>query len=210
MVEIGSRTGDFVDPAHRQPAENKLERAIGKQVRHFRKQLELNIADLCELTGLSQGMLSKIENGLTSPSLATLRALSEALKVPVTALFRSYEEQRDAIHVKAGEGLSIDRRGTRAGHQYQLLGHTVRGDVSVEPYLITLTQDTEVFPLFQHEGTEFIYMLSGEMIYSHGDALYHLRPGDSLFFDSHVVHGPQQLLDVPIQFLSVMSQSLNQ
>ena len=105
-------------------------------------------------------MLSKIENGLTSPSLATLKALSGALNVPVTAFFRKYEEERDATFVKAGQGLNIERRGTRAGHQYQLLGHTVGKQVFVEPYLITLTEKSDVFPLFQHDGVEFIYMLS--------------------------------------------------
>ena len=69
-------------------------------------------------------MLSKIENGVTSPSLTTLQRLSRALGVPVTAFFRRYEERRDAVFVSAGEGLAIERRGTRAGHQYQLLGHT--------------------------------------------------------------------------------------
>ena len=88
-------------------------------------------------------MLSKIENGLTSPSLNTLQTLSAALGVPVTAFFRRYEERRDAVFVRAGQGLVIERRGTRAGHQYQLLGHTggVTGRVIVEPYLITLTEE---------------------------------------------------------------------
>ena len=144
------------DPAHQQAAENALEKAIGRQVRRYRKQLGLTITDLGMRTDLSAGMLSKIENGNTSPSLATLRALSTALNVPVTALFREFEEQRDATFVKAGQGLAIERRGTRAGHQYQLLGHSVHSDVSVEPYLITLESDAEVFPIFQHTGVEFI------------------------------------------------------
>src|SRR5690242_21598953 len=94
-----------------------------------------------KLAGLSPGMLSKIENGMTSPSLATLQALSRALNVPVTALFRKFEEHRDASFVRSGEGLKIERRGTRAGHQYQLLGHLAsHRDLVVEPYMITLTK----------------------------------------------------------------------
>ena len=104
---------------------NQLEIAIGQQVRAFRKQLHMTVAEVASQADLSPGMLSKIENGLTSPSLATLKALSGALNVPVTAFFRKYEEERDATFVKAGQGLNIERRGTRAGHQYQLLGHTV-------------------------------------------------------------------------------------
>ena len=83
-----------VDPAHIHAAGNELERAIGSQVRRYRKQLGLTVAGLADRAGLSSGMLSKIENGNTSPSLATLRVLSIALNVPVTALFRQFEEQR--------------------------------------------------------------------------------------------------------------------
>ena len=195
------------DPAHQEVAQNALEKAIGRQVRRYRKQLGLTITDLGVRTDLSAGMLSKIENGNTSPSLATLRALSTALNVPVTALFREFEEQRDATFVKAGQGLAIDRRGTRAGHQYRLLGHSVHSDVSVEPYLITLASEAEVFPIFQHAGVEFIYILQGSMVYRHLNATYTLTPGDSLFFDSDAPHGPEKLVDLPVRFLSVMAQA---
>jgi transcriptional regulator with XRE-family HTH domain len=195
------------DPAHQQAAQNALEMAIGRQVKRYRKQLGLTIMDLGARTELSAGMLSKIENGNTSPSLATLRALSTALNVPVTALFREFEEQRDATFVKAGQGLTIERRGTRAGHQYQLLGHSVHSDVSVEPYLITLESDAEVFPIFQHTGVEFIYLLQGSMVYRHLNATYTLTPGDSLFFDSDAPHGPEKLVDLPVRFLSVITQA---
>ncbi|MGH6959323.1 MAG: helix-turn-helix domain-containing protein, partial [Dongiaceae bacterium] len=147
----------------------RLEVAIGREVRAFRKKLDMTVADLAKLADLSAGMLSKIENGMTSPSLDTLQALSRALHVPVTAFFRRYEEERDATFVPAGQGLTIERRGTRAGHQYQLLGHTLRKNIAVEPYLITLTEKSDVFPIFQHAGVEFLYMLEGEVGYRHGN-----------------------------------------
>ena len=124
--------------------------------------------------------------------------------MPVTSLFRKYEEQRDATFVKADQGLVIERRGTRAGHQYQLLGHTVGKTISVEPYLISLTEQSEVFPLFQHAGVEFIYILEGHVSYRHGGRVYQMEPGDSLFFDSDAPHGPEELLKLPIRFLSVI------
>jgi len=103
----------------------------------------------------------------------------------------------------------MERRGTRAGHQYQLLGHSTHGEVSVEPYLITLDQESDVFPLFQHNGVEFIYVVSGSMMYTHGNSTYRLTPGDSLFFDSDVTHGPEKLIDLPVRFLSVMSRAVD-
>lgn len=184
--------------------DNRLELAIGREVRAFRKKQDLTVNDLAKLTGLSTGMLSKIERGIASPSLATLRALSAALQVPVTAFFRKFEEQRDATFVRAGEGLVIERRGTRAGHQYQLLGHSLGKSISVEPYLITLSRESEVFPVFQHEGMEFIYMLEGRIDYRYSDKTYELNPGDSLFFDADAPHGPEELLALPIRFLSII------
>jgi Predicted transcriptional regulators len=196
------------DPhALREPKENNLEIAIGHEARAFRKKLGITVAELASATGISIGMLSKIENGMTSPSLTTLQALSRALGVPVTAFFRRFEESRSAVLVKAGEGVEIERRGSRAGHQYNLLGHF--GDnssgVVVEPYLITLSAESDVFPTFQHEGLEFLYMLEGEMQYRHGNALYTMQPGDSFFFDADAQHGPEVLVKLPIRFLSIIS-----
>jgi transcriptional regulator with XRE-family HTH domain len=185
----------------------QLETAIGREVREFRKKLDMTVADLAKLADLSAGMLSKIENGMTSPSLDTLQALSRALHVPVTAFFRRYEEERDATFVPAGQGLTIERRGTRAGHQYQLLGHTLRKNIAVEPYMITLTEKSDVFPIFQHAGVEFLYMLEGEVGYRHGNKTYVMRPGDSLFFDADAPHGPDELRKLPIRFLSIICYS---
>ena len=184
-----------------------LEQAIGREVRGFREKLGLTISEVAKSSGISAGMLSKIENGSTSPSLSSLQALSKALHVPVTALFRSFEEIHDATYVKAGEGLKIERRGTRAGHQYQLLGHTPHGPLIVEPYLITLTEQSDVFPIFQHDGLELLYMLEGEVVYRHGSKTFVLTPGDSLFFDAQAPHGPEELRRLPIRFLSVISYS---
>ena len=126
--------------------DNALELAIGSQVRVFRNQLKLTVAEAAEAAELSPGMLSKIENGNISPSLATLNSLSQALNVPVTSFFRKYEEQRDCAYVPANQGLIIERQGSRAGHQYELLGHTMGKKLSVEPYLITIKEKNRRFP----------------------------------------------------------------
>ena len=194
---------------HRQAddREKVLEVAIGREVRGFRLQQNITVAELAGLTGLSIGMLSKIENGNTSPSLTTLQTLANALSVPLTAFFRRFEEHREAVHTKAGEGVEIDREGTRAGHQYNLLGHigANASGVMVEPYLITLSEESDIFPTFQHGGIETIYMLEGEVMYRHNDRLYHLRPGDTLFFDADAPHGPEILKRLPARYLSIIA-----
>ena len=206
-VSLARKQRDEAQEAPSAPLNNQLEVAIGRQARQFRQQLNMTVVEVAKLAGLSPGMLSKIENGQTSPSLATLRSLSLALNVPVTAFFRKYEEQRDATLVRGGEGLVIERRGTRSGHQYRLLGHSLGKRASMEPYLVTLTEESEVFPLFQHPGSEFVYVLEGEVIYRHADKTYRLGPGDSLFFDADAPHGPEELLKLPIRLLSVIAQA---
>jgi transcriptional regulator with XRE-family HTH domain len=190
-----------------EPREKNLEVAIGRAVRAFRRQKGMTVADLSKQTGLSIGMLSKIENGITSPSLSTLQSLAHALSAPITAFFRRFEERREVMHVKAGNHVEMERAGTRAGHQYNLLGHigANASGVNVEPYLITLTRDSDVFPTFQHDGIELLYFLEGEVEYRHGDQIFHMQPGDSLFFDADAPHGPERLIKLPARFLSVIS-----
>jgi transcriptional regulator with XRE-family HTH domain len=184
--------------------ERTLEQALGQQVRAVRRELELTVSDLANAAGISVGMLSKIENGLISPSLATLQAIAGALNVPISTLFTTFEEKRDCSYVPAGQGVHIERRGTKVGHQYELLGHALGGDVVVEPYLITLSEEAVSYTGFRHAGVEFIHMLSGEVVYRHGDRTYHLRPGDSLLFDSAANHGPEELLVRPMSYLSII------
>ena len=187
--------------------EKVLEVAIGREVRAFRKQKDITVAELASMTGLSIGMLSKIENGNTSPSLSTLQTLANSLSVPLTSFFRRFEEQRMAVHTKAGEGVELEREGTRAGHQYNLLGHigANTSGVIVEPYLITLSEQSDVFPVFQHGGIEAIYMLEGKVDYRHGDEVFSLVSGDTLFFDADAPHGPEVLVDLPARYLSIIS-----
>ncbi|MCB2127578.1 MAG: helix-turn-helix domain-containing protein [Rhodobacteraceae bacterium] len=191
----------------REERENVLEVAIGREVRAFRHQAGMTVADLAKRTGLSIGMLSKIENGNISPSLSTLQSLSHALSVPLTMFFRQFEDVHEAVHTKNGEGVEIERKGTRAGHQYKLLGHIGHNSsgVQIEPYLITLSSESDVFPTFQHEGVETIYMLEGEVEYRHGHSTFLLKPGDTLFFDSDAPHGPSKLNKLPTRFLSIIA-----
>ncbi|HEX8810001.1 MAG TPA: helix-turn-helix transcriptional regulator, partial [Xanthobacteraceae bacterium] len=125
------RTGSLA-PSELPP--RSLEAGIGSEVRRLRKSLDLTMAELAASSGISAGMLSKIENGAISPSLATLDSLAKALNVPISRLFAETEERRDCSFVKAGTGVRIDRRGTKAGHRYDLLGHSLAGEIGVEPY----------------------------------------------------------------------------
>jgi transcriptional regulator with XRE-family HTH domain len=179
--------------------EMTLEESLGAQIRLLRRRADLTGAELSASAGISLGMLSKIENGQISASLNTLQSVCGALNVPLSQLFSTFEEQRDSSVVKKGHGVVIERRGTKAGHEYQLLGHVLGGPVVMEPYLITLHEEARPYVNFRHEGVELIYMLSGRVRYRHGENSY-----DTLLFDSSAPHGPEVLLDKPMTYLSII------
>lgn len=199
--DTGLRTGSA---APSELSVRPLEASIGFEVRRLRKSIDLTVAELGAAAGISAGMLSKIENGSISPSLGTLDALAKALNVPITRLFAETDERRDCSFVKAGAGVRIERRGTKAGHLYDLLGHSLGGAIGVEPYLIMLAEDAVPYTHFRHAGVEFIYMLSGKVRYRHGDRTYLMEPGDALFFDAAARHGPEDLIEVPMRYLSII------
>src|SRR3979411_968369 len=190
--------------APREIAPHSLEAGIGVEVRRLRKSLDLTVAELGVAAGISAGMLSKIENAAILPSLATLDALAKSLNVPISRLFAETDERRDCSFVKAGGGVRIERRGTKSGHKYDLLGHSLAGEIGVEPYLINLAEDAVPYTQFRHAGVEIIYMLSGKVRYRHADRTYRMEPGETLFFDAAARHGPEELVQAPMQYLSII------
>ncbi|MDF9717615.1 helix-turn-helix transcriptional regulator [Nocardioides sp. ChNu-153] len=182
-----------------------LEEAIARNVRSLRTQHGLSVGDMAERVGISKAMLSKIENAQTSCSLSTLGRLAVGLDVPVTSLLRGADAERPAAFVARGTGARIVRAGTKEGHEYELLG-SLRGEHKrLECLHVTLTAASETYPLFQHPGTEFVYVLEGVMDYSHSRTVYRLHPGDSLQMDGEGAHGPVELVELPIRFLSVIA-----
>ncbi|MGF7235045.1 MAG: helix-turn-helix domain-containing protein [Frankia sp.] len=182
---------------------NQLSWVIGNHVRTRRREVGMNLGQLAERSGISKGMVSKVENAQTSVSLATLERLAAALDMPITALFRGLSEERDAVFVKSGSGPEIVRSGTRAGHTYEMLG-SLRGPTKrLEPLLVSLSERSEVFPQFQHDGVELLHMLDGVMDYGYGKQHYRMEPGDTLQFEGDIPHGPTMLIKLPIRFLSI-------
>uniref|UniRef100_E6PKS9 Putative transcriptional regulator n=1 Tax=mine drainage metagenome TaxID=410659 RepID=E6PKS9_9ZZZZ len=182
-----------------------LERYLGNAVRELRLMHGLTIADVADRADISRGMLSKIENAQTATSLETLSRLAHALGVSMATLFRRYDVPAGGAQlVKKDEGMEVVRRGTKRGHTYHLLAYDQGPTKLFEPFLITIDHESEVFPTFEHPGTEFIYMLEGIIEYRHGQDTYRLEPGDSLTFQGNIPHGPEKLIECPIRFLSTI------
>ena len=185
-------------------ANGPLEIFVGTALRDFRTKQKLTLDDVARRAGISKSMLSKIENGHTT-SLDTLKRLSEALGVELSKLFQRFETpDGGAQHVKRGEGLEVVRRGTKVRHTYHLLAAERGPRRHFEPFLVTLTDKSEIFPRFEHPGTEFIYLLEGRILYRHGKETYPMSPGDALTFRGDIPHGPEKLLKLPIRLLSVI------
>jgi transcriptional regulator with XRE-family HTH domain len=201
------REGPTLDAADSdgQSASMSIEHFLGKVVRENRTNQGLTIAELAEQSGLSRGMVSKIENGQVSTSLESMVSIARALGISMSSLFKNFEGQEGrAQHVKAGKGMEVVRRGTTKGHTYHLLAYD-QGPVKLfEPFLISMDDEAEIFPTFEHPGTEFIYMLQGKMEYRHGNRSYLLQPGDAFTFRGSVPHGPERLIKLPIRFITII------
>jgi transcriptional regulator with XRE-family HTH domain len=189
----------------RETGASPLERYLGSTIRELRRKHGLTIADISGRSGISRGMLSRIETGQTATSLDTLLRLAQGLGVSLSALFRNYDVADGGVQlVKKGKGMEVARRGTRSGHTYQLLAYDHGPTRLFEPFLITIERASETFPIFEHAGVEFIYMLEGHIQYRSGKNVYDLVPGDALTFKGEVPHGPEKLVRVPIRFLSII------
>lgn len=203
--------GTPIRKTSRTPAGNaasSIEHHIGGIIRQQRSLNHLTINEVSELAAISPGMLSRIERGDVSASLETLEKLAVALGMPISLFFRDYDvPEGSAQLVRKGKGMQVVRRGTKKGHSYQLLAYEQGPAKSFEPFLIAMDDASEVFPSFQHQGTEFIYVLRGKIEYRHGSETYVLQPGDSLMFSGEIPHGPERLIKVPIEILAIINYS---
>lgn len=187
----------------RTPAKSEVFARLGEEVRSARLAHGSSAGMLARHCGISRSMLSRIENGQTSPSLDTLQLLAEALEVPVSRFFCRRNGRPDMSFVPAGAGIRVDRLGEVSGFRYELLGHLLSGNLSVEPYLVRLSEGAPPFADFQQPGLQFVYLLSGRVRYRHGGRVLEMAPGDALLFEARVPHGVEQVLAQPVSYLVV-------
>jgi transcriptional regulator with XRE-family HTH domain len=182
-----------------------LEKCIGEAVRELRTRRRLTIAQVAELAGISDGMLSKIENGQISAGMDTLSRVARALGSTMAMLFRTYDVPAGDAHlVKRGQGMPFLRHGKRPGHSFQLLSYDQGPDKQFDCFLVTIEQPSENLPTSQHPGVEVIHMLEGSFEYRSGQSLYLLEPGDTLTLQGEVMHGPERWVRLPIRFVSTI------
>ncbi|WP_354337293.1 helix-turn-helix domain-containing protein [Variovorax paradoxus] len=173
-------------------------------MRALRMAADASGGALASASGISSSMLSRIERGLVSPSVETLERLAQGLHVPVSRFFSDQARRTDFCHVRAGRGVLVDRIGAVADYRYELLGHSLSGNLFVEPYLVTLLPGADPYVTFQHPGLKFLYFLSGDVTYRYGGKVVEVRAGDSLLFEATALHGIDAIHSGPVSYLSVV------
>ncbi len=157
--------------------------AVGQRIRSLRERQELSLRALAERCGLSINAISQIERGENSPTVSSLHQLATALGVSITDFFRDDAEQA-AVFVADGARLRIDSHGVGMdslgiGLPYQQL----------QPFLVTVAPGAgNADQPVAHAGEEFVFGLSGAIVYQVGEQRFRLAGGDSLLFDSSQPH----------------------
>lgn len=184
-----------------------IDLAIGLALRDLREGRGLTARQLAASSGVSAAMISRIENGLVSPSISTLGALSRALDVPMVSLFReTASKPADFTHVRRGEGLKSTRILDRHTHEFINLAFHARHDLQFEARLVTLVRAEARPPIYVGHGVVFVYALDGEAIYEYGQREIGLKAGDSLSIDAELSHGFKKVLTPTFTFLTVQAE----
>ena len=193
---------------HKSPsAEGAAAIHVGVSLRRLRGQMGLRIEDVARRAGFTKGFLSKIENGKSSPPIATLMRLAGALGVDPAALLQSDDGAKSgnansAVHVPAAARQRVQNAGAGPGYTYWALA-AGRAHKAMEPFLLTVhPKEFDPKKTFQHPGEEFIFVLEGRCTYRVGDDIFDLRAGDSLYFDARKPHAPHPK-GGPVTFLAM-------
>jgi transcriptional regulator with XRE-family HTH domain len=169
---------------------NHIVANIGSQIKEIRKQKGLTIQAIVEATGISKGMLSKIENGRTIPTLPTLIAVTQALEIDLSLFFDNLESAKpSAVIVKKPSDFVHIEKENAVGFLYKLVLSRKLEDIVFEVVLLELQPDCQRGRVVT-DGLEFKLVLEGEVEYHIGEEIYYLQQGDAIFFDGRIPHVP--------------------
>lgn len=178
--------------------------AVGSALRDHRVAAGLSIRDLGVAAGISSAMISRIENGQVSPSLATLDVLAAALDVPVVSLFQNTIRTADVNFVKAGQGISAKRHAPGHVHDYRLLASFLNQGMKFTAAEVTLNRkENGTHPVYHSRGFVYMTPIEGQCTYDCGGTTFELEPGDSLTFDAQIRHGAISVKTACFTFVTI-------
>ncbi len=176
------------------------EQLIAKQIRELRERRRLTLEQVATRASISKSFLSKVERCNVSISIATLSRLASAFAVSIGEFFDVAEPASDVIYVPYRERVSSTDRDR--SYDYDVLIPR-RGMRIMQPILISIHGQKARFELRQHPGEQFIFMMEGEMNYVCANREFTLRPGDCLYFNANIPHGPKVKRSKHARYLSV-------
>ncbi|WP_250473849.1 XRE family transcriptional regulator [Caballeronia sp. GAFFF1] len=162
---------------------------LGRRVRQARVAQDMTLETASRMCGVSRSALSKIENGLMSPTFDVLQKIVRGLRIDLGELFGN----TSAPSASGRRALTRRDQGQRhayRGYQMELLA-TELAHKAMLPFRIRISAHTlDAFDDWgRHEGEEFLYVISGSVcLYSELYAPTHLHAGDSIYFDSRTGH----------------------
>ncbi len=161
---------------------------IGKKLREIRKEKGLSLVDVAKKSGVTAGLLSKIENYRTLPSLPVLYKIALALKVSLAEIVKPVDDDPEPLYtlIKKGEGEKEVRYDSK-GLIYESLISKVIHNTPVKVNLVSVKPGIFRKPI-ANDSYELINLVEGEIIYGIKDEQIHLNKGDTLYFDGQIPH----------------------
>jgi DNA-binding transcriptional MerR regulator/quercetin dioxygenase-like cupin family protein len=161
------------------PSENSL--LPGQRFRRLRTRRGLSLAQVARATGVSVGFLSALERGQMRSSIATLRRIARFYRTNILSLFETVGDNPRLVRPHQRKILE-----TTPDVRMELLAW---GNTVMEPHLFRIKPGGGSGESYSHEGEEFLHVLRGTFeIWLDAEEHYHLKPGDSLYFESSTPH----------------------
>lgn len=154
---------------------------IGQKIRQYRQQNALTLEELASRTELTKGFLSQLENDLTSPSIATLADITEALGISLEQFFAS--DRQEQVVFKESD-FFVDEQEDYTIHW--IVPNAQKNEM--EPIVIDLKPQGASFEVTPHGGQEFGYILKGRITLKLEDQVLHLKKGETFYLKGEVVH----------------------
>jgi XRE family transcriptional regulator, regulator of sulfur utilization len=181
--------------------------AVGTRIRALRDAMGLSLRDLAQRSGVSAPMLSQVERGETSPTLAVAARIASGLELTLSQLLR-LDEDRHVVVVRRGEG----RKRRRAGHRVEELTPPLpgqRADVSrhrLDPGAVTGGPGDP--PIHEPGSRETAVVIEGMATLVVDGERHELRVGDSVTFDADLAHHFENDSNDPAELLAVVAAGL--
>lgn len=175
---------------------------IGKRIRKIRKEQGLTISTVAANAEVSNGLISRIENGRTIPSLPVLLSIINALKIEIAAFFNSLPDNGKASFIvsRKAENLIIEKEDDAKGFEYKYLFGKSLSSIAFEAVLLEIQPGSQRRKV-ETDAYEFKYMLRGKCVYVIGEEEVILYEGDSIFFDGRIPHVPVNRSSEPTAML---------